>query len=92
LLQTVELAAAEYLPASQLVQAVKDVDEEKVEKQMQPKPQTPQVEAAAAAYLPAPQSAQVEATVAPTAPENLPASQLVQTDEAADAAYLPAGQ
>jgi hypothetical protein len=50
------------------------------------------LEAAAAEYLPAPQSAQVEATLAPTASENLPAVQLVQTLEASAAEYLPAPQ
>jgi len=35
-------------------------------------------------------SAQVEATMAPTAAENLPASQLVQTVDAIAAEYLPA--
>jgi hypothetical protein len=40
-------------------------------------------------YLPAPQLAQVEAAVAPTAAENLPASQLVQPVEAMDAEYFP---
>ena len=42
-----------------------------------------------APYLPPPQSAQVEAEVAPTAAENLPALQSLQTDAPA-AEYLPA--
>jgi hypothetical protein len=50
------------------------------------------VEASAAEYLPASQSAQVEATLAPTASENLPAAQSVQTVEASAAEYLPAPQ
>jgi hypothetical protein len=44
-----------------------------------------------APYLPPPQSAQVEAEVAPTAAENLPASQSLQTDAPA-AEYLPETQ
>jgi hypothetical protein len=59
---------------------------------MQPSPQTLQVEAAAAAYLRAPQAAQVEDNVAPTAPENVPAVQLVQIDEPVAPAYFPASQ
>jgi hypothetical protein len=50
------------------------------------------LEAEAAEYLPAPQSAQVEATLAPTASENLPAVQLAQTVEASAAEYVPAPQ
>jgi hypothetical protein len=46
----------------------------------------------AADVLPWGQSAQVEATMAPTAAENLPASQLVQTVDAAVAEYLPGTQ
>ena len=42
--------------------------------------------------MPAPQSAQVEAIVAPTAAEYLPATQLVQTVEAVDAEGVPAPQ
>jgi len=40
--------------------------------------------------LPAPQSTQVEAAVAPTAAENLPATQLLHSVEAVAAEYLPA--
>ena len=43
-------------------------------------------------YLPAAQLAQVEPPVAPTAAENMPATQLVQTVEDDDAEYLPAIQ
>ena len=50
------------------------------------------VEALAAAYLPATQVAQVEATVAPTTAENVPAPQSVQTVEPVAARYLPAAQ
>jgi len=42
-----------------------------------PVPQSAQTVDDEAEYLPAPQSPQVEATLAPTASENLPASQLV---------------
>jgi len=56
-----------------------------------PVPQSAQTVDDEAEYLPAPQSPQVEATLAPTASENLPApqaSQAVLTPE--EALYLPA--
>jgi hypothetical protein len=50
------------------------------------------VAALAAEYVPAPQSAQVEDTTAPTAAENLPATQSVQTVAALASEYFPASQ
>ena len=56
-----------------------------------PAAQMSQTEAPAAEYLPAAQLAQVEATLAPTAKEDLPAAQLAQA-EAPAAEYVPAAQ
>ena len=74
LMQVAELVcpvAPEYLPAAQSMQ----VDCPVVSAYL-PAVHLVQVKAAAAEYGPAPQSAQVEAAVAATAAENLPAAQL----------------
>ena len=58
----------------------------------EPAKQFKQVELPAAEYLPAAQSEQLPTAVAPSAAENLPAAQLVQTEAPAAAEYLPAAQ
>jgi hypothetical protein len=81
-----EAPAAEYLPATQLVQTSFICSGEP---KNLPAAQLVQTEAPAAEYVPARQFSQVEATVAPSAAENLPAAQSMQISELE---YLPAAQ
>jgi hypothetical protein len=78
--------AAEYVPASQLVQKV-----EAVPAAYLPEPQRVQADDADAEYVPATQAMQESAVVWPGFLEYLPATQWVQT-EAPAAEYLPARQ
>jgi hypothetical protein len=83
-----EAPTAEYLPALHSKQALGELEKlpagHWLSTQAEPRP--------ANENLPAVQSVQVTELVCPVAPENLPASQLVQTDAAAADWYLPASQ
>jgi hypothetical protein len=90
LVQTVEPADAEYLPAGHNEHVTPDADASPVCPYFPAEQSVPeQVEAPAAEYWPASQLMQ---SVEAANPEYLPAVQLVQTEAPVDAMYVPAVQ